>query len=1026
MKKPFVIMLAVLAVCAGLAVAAWLYLPALGAHLLGKAINGTVEATATRVYYRDGLIRVELAGIRMRGNIEGNVGSCEIRVEPRKGIYVEYLGVSDFDITVKEGDGKPAFYPVPVELAEIRKGLLTYRGQKFVVRELKVTNFNTGKNLEFTIDGGIEGLGNLKTRGEGIFGEKRSDVKGDFFLHRVNLARVFRGYQGSAESQGTFTYRDEKLVMDGTVRVPHFSMDEPFLRRPLVSKDVSCSMHLVRSNETTDVMLRGLSYKKTPLSLDFKARERKLQYLRLTTDFLAFTDIRDHIDLKKFSEKDWGPLALIKDGKVRIDRLVFEGGKPISAQIYLRDMEAGNEKIFFDGVEGSLRIEGQTLTLTGFKARFGRSRLYDVSGLVPLKLDRDFRFKGRFFADVRDLAELKKADRVELVSGTTEGSLILHGRTGRGFDVEGAGIFRNARFIWRSLPLAASGNYTFNNSDINFDSINVKGESTDLLMKGKAHREFVRVEAKGSIDARHIQELLPRRYPMNGVVNVDCRVRVDGAAYSGKGLVTMTDLMFEVPGVMKKESGIESWAVLSVRGHKDGELVVDEASYTLDVLQAHGSGRATKDRIDNLALTLDVPRIDRASKFFFLDETDARGDMSIDLQVKDLVYPFVRLPVMKGYVRVRNGGFRLPGLGWHVKEIDLTSDFKGETFIMDVGRLKVGESVLSGARLEIDGIESPLFSLSARWDRFNCDDFPSKRGRRFVVPIIDETSLMARTAGTFVVTARQVAINKALARDAVLSGTFADRTLGITAAGTAAGGGELKFTGKAELTPEPHMEVSGSLKDVTAGELLSLVSKNTDAMEGKGSVHASLKTTGRDSAELLSRLGGTLTVDSSSGVIRKWNVLSKILALLNVYDLFRGRVDLTKEGLVYRKLSASFEGREGVFATTDFTIGSSSMVITGRGEVDVAEKSLDGTMTVSPLVAVDSFIDRLPLVRSIIKERKNGFLFFVYDVKGPIKDPDVRSGYIKSIGKRAIFILRNIFKLPKEVVDQLPKEVFER
>ena len=112
--------------------------------------------------------------------------------------------------TIKIGGerGHIGFYPVPVELAEIRKGTIEYEGRKYVLREMRVTNFNTGGKMEFSIDGGIEGLGNLKTRGEGIFGEKRSDLQGEYNLSGVNMARVFKDYGGLADSTGSFSYRE--------------------------------------------------------------------------------------------------------------------------------------------------------------------------------------------------------------------------------------------------------------------------------------------------------------------------------------------------------------------------------------------------------------------------------------------------------------------------------------------------------------------------------------------------------------------------------------------------------------------------------------------------------------------------------------------------------------------------------------------------------------------------------------------------------------------------------------------------
>jgi hypothetical protein len=175
MKKALLVAALVLFVLAGMMASAWRFLPSLAFRMLGRAVSGSVEASKTDVSYKDGLIVLTLNGVRLKGKVEGSIENCELRIEPAKGLYIRYLAVSGFDITVKRDKGGIRFIPLPVELAEIRRGLLDYQGKKYVVREIRVANFNTGKTLDFSIDGGVEGLGNLKTKGGSILNERRFD-----------------------------------------------------------------------------------------------------------------------------------------------------------------------------------------------------------------------------------------------------------------------------------------------------------------------------------------------------------------------------------------------------------------------------------------------------------------------------------------------------------------------------------------------------------------------------------------------------------------------------------------------------------------------------------------------------------------------------------------------------------------------------------------------------------------------------------------------------------------------------------
>ena len=82
--------------------------------------------------------------------------------------------------------------------------------------------------------------------------------------------------------------------------------------------------------------------------------------------------------------------------------------------------------------------------------------------------------------------------------------------------------------------------------------------------------------------------------------------------------------------------------------------------------------------------------------------------------------------------------------------------------------------------------------------------------------------------------------------------------------------------------------MTGQLSDVTAREVLALFGGKPDIFEGTGIDVGSLTLTGRDGEEMARSASGTVSVESRDGVIRRWNIISKILALTNVYDLFRG------------------------------------------------------------------------------------------------------------------------------------------
>ncbi len=182
MKKFLIVCCILILSLVALGAALWFALPSIGTYagsrLLGKAINGSVQIGHLESGYHDGIVFIEIHDVVMKGTVEGTIKNARLQLNPWKVVYIKAINISDFDIVIKDGGGRLSLIPVPVELAEFRQGTLVYRGQKYVVRELKVRNFNTGGHMEFELDAGAEGLGNIKTKGGGFFDDKRSDLSG--------------------------------------------------------------------------------------------------------------------------------------------------------------------------------------------------------------------------------------------------------------------------------------------------------------------------------------------------------------------------------------------------------------------------------------------------------------------------------------------------------------------------------------------------------------------------------------------------------------------------------------------------------------------------------------------------------------------------------------------------------------------------------------------------------------------------------------------------------------------------------
>ncbi|MCX5802257.1 MAG: AsmA-like C-terminal region-containing protein, partial [Proteobacteria bacterium] len=216
----------------------------------------------------------------------------------------------------------------------------------------------------------------------------------------------------------------------------------------------------------------------------------------------------------------------------------------------------------------------------------------------------------------------------------------------------------------------------------------------------------------------------------------------------------------------------------------------------------------------------------------------------------------------------------------------------------------------------------------------------------------------------------------------------------------------------------PYIYATGKVSRITGGMFLKAFGEETHVLDSRAMLYGSLSSEGNNMKGLLSRMNGNLIVYSKGGVIKKWNLLSKIFGLLNVYDLLKGKIDLKQEGLSYKRMGATFTVKNGIFNTKDFLIDSPSMLITGNGNLDMNKNEIDGSIAVSPLVTVDRIINKIPILRKIIRVKEKGFLYTAYNVKGPINDPDISLNFTESIGGGMVDILRNILVLPKEVFEE--------
>ncbi|MBM4277439.1 MAG: DUF748 domain-containing protein [Deltaproteobacteria bacterium] len=234
-----------------------------------------------------------------------------------------------------------------------------------------------------------------------------------------------------------------------------------------------------------------------------------------------------------------------------------------------------------------------------------------------------------------------------------------------------------------------------------------------------------------------------------------------------------------------------------------------------------------------------------------------------------------------------------------------------------------------------------------------------------------------------------------------------------------ANGGDL--WGEAWLQPSEkgiRFEMKPRLSHMEAAPFLRTLLKKEDEekMLATGRVYidqVQLRGEGENFQEMKESLQGGLRLELENGVIERESILAKIFSVLNISQLFKGRLpDLKTKGLPYQRISANVQVQEGVAFTEDFLVDSDAMRITIVGKVDLGKNLIDTKIGVHPLVTVDMVLSNIPIAGYILTGKDKAFLSYVYEVKGDINDPKIEAIPFKTMGEGLFGIFKRLLDTP--------------
>jgi len=164
-------------------------------------------------------------------------------------------------------------------------------------------------------------------------------------------------------------------------------------------------------------------------------------------------------------------------------------------------------------------------------------------------------------------------------------------------------------------------------------------------------------------------------------------------------------------------------------------------------------------------------------------------------------------------------------------------------------------------------------------------------------------------------------------------------------------------------------------------------------------------------------LTGKVAFSAEKGRIHRLTLLAKILALLNITEIYKGQLpDLTGAGFAYHSVKANATIRGEKIIIHESHIDGASMGIVCKGDIDLDDMTMNLIILVAPFKTVDRIVDLIPFVGQILGGK---LISIPFRAKGDLKNPDVLPLPATAVGSELLGIVERTLKLPLTIIQPL-------
>ena len=216
----------------------------------------------------------------------------------------------------------------------------------------------------------------------------------------------------------------------------------------------------------------------------------------------------------------------------------------------------------------------------------------------------------------------------------------------------------------------------------------------------------------------------------------------------------------------------------------------------------------------------------------------------------------------------------------------------------------------------------------------------------------------------------------------------------------------------------PLLKISGHLDNFDASAIYHEMLRRKGLVSGV--LQGDFYLEGRAGKGFLETSTGGMAFTVREGVLRKFQILSKVFSLFNVSQILSLNLpDMDTEGMPFSLVRASVKLDQGILATEDLFIDSTSMNLSLIGTLNLRNETLDMVLGVKPLRLVDQIVTNIPLAGWLLAGEEKALITAHFAITGKSDAPQVIVVPITSVSEKVLGIFKRVFGLPGKVVSDV-------